>query len=76
MGPDHDGPAPRRRSVRYPPDDRPPIQVLHDGGDWWPGALHAWLPVGDSDWSAIAVYRVGGLQYYRQLPAASVRPAP
>jgi hypothetical protein len=73
-------PAPNTvpRPVRlYGWGERPRVEVLHDDGHWYPGQLRAWRHAGAEGWRAMVTYHVAvGRQHYREVPAASVRPAP
>jgi len=74
--------ATRRRSVHFPVDERPAVLVRHTDGAWHVGRLHAWLryrprPGRSGGWRAVVSYHVAaGLQYYLDVPAERVRPAP
>ncbi len=68
---------PARTHHRFACTERPPVEVLHPDGRWYPGRLHCWIRAArpGRGWRAVVTYLAGpGLQHYREVPADQVRP--
>lgn len=58
----------------YAPADRPDVEVLVDG-EWRPGELRAWYPVGETDWEGLVDWQPSGSLSRRpdRFPAGQIR---